>query len=206
MFAGHADPRAIMIMLFLIGTFGLNFPIFISTMAVKIFHSDANGFGLLSIMAVGTISGALLAWSRQTPIRFLISRRCWFRYWMYTRRAVARLLVVCRLFGVDWCGRFDAHKHYQQHDAAFCRTCNAWASDGTSSGCCTRRYPDRRTHRRLGRQSLRPALGTWSGRRIGVCCRYCGRSGSDATNTIRLADIDGITPGRCGYSIGFSST
>ena len=53
---GRVDLRAIMIMLFLIGTFGLNFPIFISTMAVKVFHSDAKGFGLLSsIMAVGTI-------------------------------------------------------------------------------------------------------------------------------------------------------
>jgi MFS family permease len=53
-------------MLFLIGTFGLNFPIFISTMAVTVFHSDARGFGLLSsIMAVGTLSGALFAASRQ---------------------------------------------------------------------------------------------------------------------------------------------
>lgn len=41
------------VMLFLIGTFGLNFPIFTSTMAVKVFHSDAKGFGLLSsIMAM----------------------------------------------------------------------------------------------------------------------------------------------------------
>ena len=62
------DLWAILIMLFLIGTFGLNFPIFISTMAVKVFHSDAKGFGLLSsIMAVGTISGALLAAGRDKP-------------------------------------------------------------------------------------------------------------------------------------------
>ena len=55
-------------MAFLIGTFGLNFPIFISTMAVKIFHTDARGFGLLSsIMAVGTISGALIAAGREKP-------------------------------------------------------------------------------------------------------------------------------------------
>ena len=60
--------RAILIMLFLIGTFGLNFPIFISTMAVSVFHSDARGFGLLfSIMAVGTISGALFAAGRRRP-------------------------------------------------------------------------------------------------------------------------------------------
>jgi MFS family permease len=56
------DLRGILIMLFLIGTFGLNFPIFISTMAVNAFHTDARGFGLLSsIMAVGTVAGALLA-------------------------------------------------------------------------------------------------------------------------------------------------
>jgi MFS family permease len=56
------DLRVILIMLFLIGTFGLNFPIFISTMAVNVFHADARGFGLLSsMMAIGTISGALLA-------------------------------------------------------------------------------------------------------------------------------------------------
>jgi len=56
------DLRGILVMLFLIGTFGLNFPIFISTMAVNVFHTDAQGFGLLSsIMAVGTIAGALLA-------------------------------------------------------------------------------------------------------------------------------------------------
>jgi MFS family permease len=60
------DLRAILIMLFLIGTFGFNFPIFISTMAVNVFHSDARGFGLLSsIMAVGTLSGALFAAGRE---------------------------------------------------------------------------------------------------------------------------------------------
>jgi MFS family permease len=62
------DLGAILIMLFLIGTFGLNFPIFISTMAVSVFHSDARGFGLLSsIMAVGTLSGALFAAGREKP-------------------------------------------------------------------------------------------------------------------------------------------
>ena len=62
------DLRATLIMLFLIGTFGLNFPIFISTMAVGVFHTDAFGFGVLSsMMAIGTMSGALLAASREKP-------------------------------------------------------------------------------------------------------------------------------------------
>jgi MFS family permease len=62
------DLRAILVMLFLIGTFGLNFPIFISTMAVNVFHSDARAFGLLSsLMAVGSLSGALFAAGRKKP-------------------------------------------------------------------------------------------------------------------------------------------
>jgi MFS family permease len=60
------DLATMLIMLFLIGTFGLNFQIFISTMAVGVFHADARGFGLLySVMAIGTVSGALLAAGRR---------------------------------------------------------------------------------------------------------------------------------------------
>ena len=62
------DLGAILLMLFLIGTFGFNFPIFISTMAVNVFHTDARGFGLLSsLIAVGTLAGSLFAASRMNP-------------------------------------------------------------------------------------------------------------------------------------------
>jgi MFS family permease len=62
------DLKAILVMLALIGTFGLNFQIFVSTMAIGVFHSDARGFGLLSsFMAIGTVAGALFGASRQTP-------------------------------------------------------------------------------------------------------------------------------------------
>jgi MFS family permease len=62
------DLRSILVMLFLIGTFAMNFPIFVSTMAVNVFHADARGFGLLSsIMAIGTLSGAMLAAGRDKP-------------------------------------------------------------------------------------------------------------------------------------------
>ena len=62
------DLKAILVMLFLVGTFGLNFPIFISTMAVGVFHTDARGYGLLSsIMAIGTMAGALLGARRGKP-------------------------------------------------------------------------------------------------------------------------------------------
>lgn len=70
---GRTDLRALMIMLFLIGTFGLNFPIFISTMAVSVFHAGAERFGLLtSMMALGSVFGALTAASRAAPgLKFL---------------------------------------------------------------------------------------------------------------------------------------
>ena len=62
------DLKAILLMLFLIGTFGMNFPIFISTMAVSVFHADARGYGLLtSTLAIGTIAGALIAAGSERP-------------------------------------------------------------------------------------------------------------------------------------------
>jgi len=69
------DLRAILLMLFLIGTFGMNFQLFISTMAVKVFHADASGYGFLaSMMAIGTVTGALLAAGRERPrIELLLS-------------------------------------------------------------------------------------------------------------------------------------
>jgi MFS family permease len=62
------DLMAVLLMLFLIGTFGLNFPIYISTMSVTVFHAGARQYGLLtSIMALGSVTGALLAAGRERP-------------------------------------------------------------------------------------------------------------------------------------------
>lgn len=62
------DLKAALLMLFLIGTFGLNFPIFISTMSVTVFHAGAGQYGFLtSIMAIGSVVGALLAARRTKP-------------------------------------------------------------------------------------------------------------------------------------------
>ncbi len=62
------DLMAVLFMLLLIGTFGLNFAIYISTMAVSVFHAGAGTYGLLtSTMAIGSIAGALLAAQRDKP-------------------------------------------------------------------------------------------------------------------------------------------
>ncbi|NEV64952.1 MFS transporter [Thiorhodococcus minor] len=54
--------------LLLVGTFGLNFPIFISTMSVVVFDGGPGQYGLLtSAIAIGSVAGALLAASRSRP-------------------------------------------------------------------------------------------------------------------------------------------
>jgi len=62
------DLRTMLLMLLIIATFGLNFPIFISTMSVSVFHVGADQFGLLtSMMAIGSVTGALISASRDRP-------------------------------------------------------------------------------------------------------------------------------------------
>lgn len=62
------DILVILLMVFLIGTFGLNFPIFISTMSTIVFHQGAAEFGVLSsVMAIGSVVGALLSARREKP-------------------------------------------------------------------------------------------------------------------------------------------
>ena len=67
------DLMAVLVMLFLIGTFGLNFPIFISTMSLTVFHGGAGQYGLLtSAFAVGSVGGALYsAYRRQSGMAVL---------------------------------------------------------------------------------------------------------------------------------------
>lgn len=62
------DLMIALIMLFLVGTYGLNFPIFISTMSVTTFQGGAHLYGVLSsAMAAGSVLGALLAAGREHP-------------------------------------------------------------------------------------------------------------------------------------------
>lgn len=79
---GRPDLKAVMLIVFLIGTFGLNFPIFISAMAATVFHNGAHEFGLLnSMMAIGSVSGALL-----------VARR--------GKTRITVVLTACLLFGI----------------------------------------------------------------------------------------------------------
>ncbi len=62
----RSDILVVLIVVFIIGTFGFNFPLFISTMSTVEFGQDAAVFGLLSsVMAVGAVTGALAAARRE---------------------------------------------------------------------------------------------------------------------------------------------
>jgi MFS family permease len=56
-----------MVLVFVIGTFGLNFQITTALLAKQVFHRTATGYGLLSTaLAVGACAGAVLATRRRT--------------------------------------------------------------------------------------------------------------------------------------------
>jgi MFS family permease len=68
--SSRPDLVVVLVMVFLVGTFGFNFPIYISTMSTVEFGADAAVFGLLSsVMAVGAVAGSLLA-ARRERARF----------------------------------------------------------------------------------------------------------------------------------------
>jgi MFS family permease len=62
------DVMLVMALVFVLGTFGMNFQITTALMATKEFHEGPTGYGMLgSIMAIGSLAGALLAARRKTP-------------------------------------------------------------------------------------------------------------------------------------------
>jgi MFS family permease len=66
--ARRPDILAVRAVIFIVSTFGMNFPIFSSTMASVEFHHGAGEFGLLSsVLAIGSVTGALLAARRERP-------------------------------------------------------------------------------------------------------------------------------------------
>lgn len=67
------DLKTLLIMLFLIGTFGFNFPIYVSTMSVTVFHGNAGQYGLLtSALAVALTLLGLAALTFNTSTNALM--------------------------------------------------------------------------------------------------------------------------------------
>lgn len=96
--ARRADLVVVFTMVFLVGTFGFNFAIFSATMARVEFGRDAADFGLLSsILAIGSVTGALLSARRERPrLRVIVLASLGFAGSM----VVAALMPTFELFAV----------------------------------------------------------------------------------------------------------
>nr|WP_184725036.1 MFS transporter [Saccharopolyspora phatthalungensis] len=75
---GRPDLIVVMVLVFCIGTFGMNFESTFAVMARNVFGRDADGYGLLiTMLAVGTLTGAALAARRsgrgQPRLRLMLS-------------------------------------------------------------------------------------------------------------------------------------
>lgn len=71
---GRPDIMLIMALVFVLGTFGMNFQMTTALMATEVFDKGAGAYGLLgSIMAVGSLSAALMSARRPNPrLRILL--------------------------------------------------------------------------------------------------------------------------------------
>jgi MFS family permease len=71
---GRPDIILIMALVFVLGTFGMNFQMTTALMATGVFHKGPGAYGLLgSIMAVGSLSAALMSARRPNPrLRILL--------------------------------------------------------------------------------------------------------------------------------------
>jgi len=62
------DIQLVMLLVFVLGTFGMNFQLTTALMATKEFHKGPEGYGLLgSVMAIGSLTAALMTARRPVP-------------------------------------------------------------------------------------------------------------------------------------------
>ncbi len=65
---GRSDIKLLLFVVFMLGTFGMNFQITIALMSTTVFHKGASEYGVLgSVMAIGSLSAALMAARRSRP-------------------------------------------------------------------------------------------------------------------------------------------
>ena len=65
---GRSDIKLLLFVVFMLGTFGMNFQITIALMSTTVFDRGASDYGLLgSIMAIGSLSAALMSARRPRP-------------------------------------------------------------------------------------------------------------------------------------------
>ena len=166
----HApDLKAVLFMLFLIGTFGLNFPIFISTMSVTrvprgrrpirpvdVDHGDRIGHRRAACGAAGQKPRIALLLTGAAAFGFGCALAALMpNYGLFGARARSLIGVV----------RADLHHHGEQHVQLSTEPAMRGRVMAIFLAIALGGTPHRRADRRLGRRHVRPALG--AGRRRG---------------------------------------
>lgn len=105
---GRSDLVAVLMMLFLVATFGMNFAVYVSAMAVTVFKTGAGGFGALSSMlAIGSMTGALFSARREKPRAILLLASAFLMCLGLSAAAVmpTYLSFGIALMAVGWCAQ-----------------------------------------------------------------------------------------------------
>ena len=154
------DIVVVLVAVFIVGTLGLNFVLFIAAMVGTEFGLDAGAFGLMnSIMAIGSVAGALLSAGRRKPrLRIIFGAAGAFGVTSGIAALAPGLLLVRRRAGAGGPLR-DHHDDQRQrvrpddHGPG-----DARPGDGPLHGHLHGRHPHRGAPRGLGGQRRRPPL------------------------------------------------
>ena len=145
--ARRPDLKAILLMLFLVCIFGLNFPIFISTMCVTVFPRRGERIRLADLGDGGGHADGARCWRRAVKRRAsscLPGRRRDLRRRHDAGRPVAERVAVRRRAGGRRRLGSDPDQYDQQPDAAHHRPGHARPRPCNPSRDCARRHADRR--------------------------------------------------------------
>ena len=154
---GEPQILLLLVVVFFFGTFCMNFQITNALMATQVFHKGAAEYGVLgSIMAIGSLSAALLAARRKVPsMRVLIAALVGFGFVRDARGPGAHLSGL--RVGADPAGtvRADGDDDGERLGSARRRPADARAGDGALHGRVHGRHADRRPDHRLGGRDVR---------------------------------------------------
>jgi MFS family permease len=139
------DLLFVLVVVGFVGMFGLNFQMTMALMATEVYGKGPAEYGILgSIMAVGSLTGALLAARRGRPrLRLVDRRRRDLRVLRDPRRADADVRGVRALARPRRCVRADADHGGELHDAAQRRRRGPRPGHGALHRGVLRRHADR---------------------------------------------------------------
>ena len=140
-----------------VGTFGFNFPIFLTAFADEIFHGGAGMYSFFNIlMAAGSLAGALLAARRRSSrLRMLVAAGTAFGLLEIAGGALAVRLAVRPAAGPDRHDRSDDQHHRQHQRPDGCRPGDAGPGDEPLHDGLRRWYAGGRPDRRLDQRRPR---------------------------------------------------